>query len=167
MLLFRLSDGMQMKSRFSKIQIGKILFLYALPFLIPFSGNTQIPDFELKGSWMGYITQVPTGISDRYYFETHFELSGKDISGYSVIRIEEEMEIFGKIRLNGIFNGETITITEREITSQKIYSYAYWCLKQIQLEPFWEKDKWVLKGSWSSDMCTGTGEIHLNKMDVF
>ena len=121
---------------------------------------------QFDGYWSGFITQVPAGISDRYFFSFEVQSDGAYISGKTIIRIEEDMEIFGEMSFAGTWNGQQFKFLETEITNEKIYAFAYWCKKSITLAPFLEKNKWVLRGIWKSDVCPGTGEIFLVKPDA-
>lgn len=146
---------------FAKLMVNwKTLVLAIFVFI---GSNALFSQNKFDGYWSGWITQVPTGIADRYYFSFEAETQGTLISGKTVIRIEDEMEIFGEMEFTGTWDGNQFKFIESQITNERIYNFAYWCKKSIQLTPVLENNRWVLKGSWNSDRCPGTGEIFLER----
>lgn len=121
---------------------------------------------DLSGCWTGYITQEPATISDKYYWETNFDVDANQFKGFSVIRMEHEMEVFGKISFNGNWSGEHIRVQEEEVVSQNMYTWAYWCIKHVDLFPEWKDGEWILRGYWKSENCPGSGQIYLRKPGV-
>jgi hypothetical protein len=114
------------------------------------------------GEWGGYITQKG-GLAERYYFGLSLDVNGTSVSGHSEIRMWEDAEINGEMNLNGTFSGNSIELLETEINKQKIYTFAYWCLKLLKMEYSIRDGKEVLTGYWESSACTGPGEIYLER----
>lgn len=136
--------------------------LFIIAFILGAIVSQAAPDYS--GSWTGYITQKSTvALSSNYQFSIFLIINGNEISGHSEIRMWDEPDVFAEMNLEGTFDDHTVQLTETEITKQKIYSYAYWCLKVLKMTYSMEDGKEFLKGGWFSDVCSGPGEIYLER----
>lgn len=116
------------------------------------------------GEWYGYITQSPSGLSDRYGFHLNLEVNGKSVNGFSHITMENDHEVFGIMKLTGEMVENRLVLTEVVITRQNLYTGAYWCLKELSLNLKIENGLVILEGNWESDDCSfSTGDIHLER----
>ena len=118
---------------------------------------------ELDGVWEGYITQDPGGLAQEYYFQVDLDILDEELVGTTTIRLLDKPDVYGIMNMHGKVTDEEISFEEDAILKQQIYTYAYWCLKEIQLKPVQLDGKTVLQGKWLSDRCPGTGEVTLEK----
>lgn len=117
------------------------------------------------GEWYGYITQTPSGLASRYGFHLNLSIQGNKVSGYSRIHMEDDETYFGVMKLAGVWEDEKLVLTEVEIAKEQIYSYAYWCLKDLFLNIRIENGLVILEGNWESERCSfSTGNIHLERL---
>lgn len=121
---------------------------------------------EVEGVWLGYITQDPGGLADKYHFQVNLDLKGDNLEGTSTIAMLDDESIFGIMTLKGEANNVSVSFNEQEIIKQNMYSFAYWCIKDIELQLVKRNGKEVLVGSWTSNQCPGTGEIVLERLPM-
>ena len=118
---------------------------------------------EIGGAWFGFITQTPTGLSDRYFFQLYIEEEAGELSGQSYIAMEDN-DTYGIMNIKCKIQDGALHITELEIIEEQLLKYAYWCMKTYQLFLKDENGTQVLEGDWQSDICGNTeGSIHLER----
>lgn len=139
----------------------KKLVLVALALLMGFLISRAA---DYSGNWTGYITQHSVmALSSNYHFTLSLKQNGDEITGHSEIRMWDEENVFGTMELLGSFNDDELDLKETEIIREQIYSYAYWCLKNMHLYYTVEDGKEILRGTWNSESCSGPGEIYLER----
>ena len=136
----------------------------ALLMLFHFAALAQSHD-DFAGEWVGYITQKPAGLAARYDFALTMELSDSGITGEARISLENNADIFGTMYIRGEFGKYFATVNELEITSQNMYSYAYWCMKEYYLKIIEVNGLFIIEGEWNSNRCgdANSGKIHLER----
>ncbi|MEY3444993.1 MAG: hypothetical protein RLZZ519_3274 [Bacteroidota bacterium] len=120
---------------------------------------------DMAGEWVGYITQKPRGLAERYFFRLNLEVQDDQLSGEAQINMEDSTHILGVMDLVGEWDPEgSVEIRERGIKRQNLWSYAYWCIKEYKLRANWVKGVLMLNGPWFSNACAGSsGWIHLER----
>lgn len=119
---------------------------------------------SVRGYWTGYITQQGLlAIATNYQYSLVLETEGSTVYGYSEIRLWNDSSIYGRMAFNGTLEGNLIRIVETEILEERIYSAAYWCLKELILEYSLEEGREYLRGNWSSTRCAGPGRVELQR----
>lgn len=120
---------------------------------------------DMAGEWVGYITQKPRGLAERYHFKLNLEVDGDELVGEAQINMEDSTHIWGIMDLVGEWDPQgTVDFRELGIKRQNLWSYAYWCIKEYKLRPNWVKGVLMLNGPWSSGACAGSsGWIHLER----
>lgn len=119
---------------------------------------------DYSGGWSGYITQKSSmALASNYRFTVSLQVRDGEVSGHTEIRMWDEPDIYGIMDLEGTVNGCSLELKETEITRQQIYSYAYWCLKFLKLQYATENGKEVLTGHWTSETCSGPGDVYLER----
>eukprot|EP01031_Cornospumella_fuschlensis_P049302 gene49302-60349_t len=120
------------------------------------------PDYS--GNWTGYITQKSVmALASNYHFTLRLQQTDDEITGHSEIRMWDEENVYGVMEVLGSFNENELELKETEIVREQIYSYAYWCLKNMHMYYSIENGKEILRGNWNSEACTGPGEIYLER----
>lgn len=118
----------------------------------------------LRGYWSGYITQQGfLAIATNYQYSLVLETDGETVYGYSEIRLWNDTAMYGRMAFRGTLQGSTVRFVESEILEQRLYSYASWCLKELELEYIIENGREYLRGRWYSDACSGPGEAELQR----
>lgn len=140
----------------------KKIILIAAALLLGFLISLAAPDYS--GNWTGYITQKSAmALSSNYHFSLRLQDTDGEITGHSEIRMWDEQNVFGVMELVGSYNEDELDLKETEIVREQIFSYAYWCLKSMHMYYTVENGKEILRGHWNSDVCTGPGEIYLER----
>lgn len=140
----------------------KKLFFFRLLLFPIISYGFSGPNFS--GSWTGYITQNSSiALATNYHFNLYLQVDGDGVSGRSEIRMWDERDIFAEMSLEGHTFEYSLQLTETGIIREKIYSYAYWCIKSMHLTYNLEDGKETLRGNWASDLCSGPGEVYLER----
>lgn len=142
----------------------RITIFVALLMLLQFAAFGQSHN-DFAGEWVGYITQSPAGLAARYDFALTMEVSDSGITGEARISLEDNADIFGTMYIRGDFGKEYATVNELEITSQNIFSYAYWCMKEYYITITEVNGIFIIEGEWGSDECgdANFGMIHLER----
>lgn len=140
----------------------KKVILLCVALVLGYSFSQATPDYT--GHWTGYITQKSVmALASNYHFSLSLQQTDDEITGHSEIRMWDEQNVFGVMELLGSYNENELELKETEIVREQIYSYAYWCLKNMHLYLTVENGKEILRGNWNSDACSGPGEVYLER----
>ncbi|MCP4437646.1 MAG: hypothetical protein GY810_01765 [Aureispira sp.] len=126
----------------------------------------QVAAHELKGKWVGKLTQESGGIASEYSFEMFITIEENKISGYSTIEVNG---LKGKLSLNGTVDGLHLHLQELKLTSKDLAAReASWCIKIMELNFGFKRGKFRLEGPWKGrsnkfkSKCS-PGKIYLKK----
>ena len=118
---------------------------------------------EVSGAWFGFITQTPSGLSDRYFFQLYIEEADGELMGQSYIAMENN-DTYGIMNFKCEIQDGALHIVELEIVEEQLMKYAYWCMKSYLLFLKDENGTQVLEGDWQSEFCgDSNGSIHLER----
>lgn len=126
----------------------------------------QVALHELKGKWVGTLTQEAGGLASEYTFEVVINIENDSIKGYSTIELNGTK---GKINLTGTIDGLYVQIEEIRLASKDwTKENTSWCIKTMKLNLGFKRGKFRLEGPWSgfSNKFKGRcspGNIYLKK----
>ncbi len=87
----------------------------------------------LTGVWLGKLIQNSEPPFGEYRFRLELKQNGNIVRGYSYINMLDSAEIFGRMRLEGIYKNGKFTFHELDIVQSKHLPNWDWCLKRAEL----------------------------------
>lgn len=121
---------------------------------------------NIDGNWIGVLTQHSGGVASNYMFTANFNQRNSTIKGFSTIRLYDNQNIYGKIKLSGTFENNILDFQEKEVLSEAKDGRNFeWCIKTGKLYYSVEGDTAILEGKWTSIRPTtcAPGTIRLTK----
>lgn len=122
---------------------------------------------DISGEWIGNLSQISGGISYNYAFLADFSQNNNQISGFSVISLYDNPQIYGKISLTGSFNNNILNFLEQDVISEnKGRNNFVWCIKTGKLKYTETQDSAILSGKWTGikPISCSPGTIRLAKL---
>ena len=119
---------------------------------------------NIKGLWVGKLTQFEGGYQELYDFEIYFSQTDSVITGYSYLK---SRGVLGIIKLVGCYRGDVLHLIEKEIVFSKKPEELSWCFKTMQLKVAFKDKKQILKGTWQANSQFGScipGEVFIEKV---
>lgn len=106
----------------------------------------QVVAHEIKGKWVGTLTQEAGGLASEYNFELFINIEDNKIKGHSTIELNGTK---GDLNLSGTIDGLYVQIQEIRLTSSDLTkANASWCIKTMKLTFDFKRGKFRLEGPW-------------------
>ena len=106
---------------------------------------------DISGEWIGILTQKAGGYSQSYAFSMNLIQTNDSVEGYSYISLWDKPQIYGKIKLKGIFSNQIFSFQESDVLSENRGNLNFvWCIKEGSLKYFTKGDSSILEGEWFS-----------------
>ncbi len=127
------------------------LFLLCSIVLLTSSLQGQSPN--LKGMWVGTLTQNEGGYRNQYSFEIYVKEDGAVVTGRTYV---STAGIYGELSFTGQRIAGVLHLRELELVYSRKPTDLAWCFKTMQLEPVRRNGVWYLEGPWQGTSDFGT-----------
>lgn len=131
-------------------------------------GFACIAQNPLSGIWLGKLIQNEEAPFGEYRFRLELTQNGNVVKGISYISMIDSSQIFGRMRLEGIFRDGTFTFHELEVIQAKQLPNWDWCLKTANLKIKQAGEYYRLEGpveGYVDDFPCKPGRIVLEKLN--
>ena len=143
--------------------------LFTLLFVSLLGSKLAAQTQPLTGVWLGKLIQNHEPPFGEYRFRLELRQNGNIVKGISYINMLDSAQIFGRMRLEGIFKNGKFTFHELEVMQAKQLPNWDWCLKRAELYLRQQGEYYRLEGpveGYVDDFPCQPGKIVVEKLNL-